>query len=177
MDLEGIIQIGAIVTSHGVKGEVKVLPLTDDPEIFYELEQVTLIQKNGVKKQVSLINAREVKKYWLLKFDEIKDMNTALTYKGAGIYTDEDNVRPLASDEFYIHDLIGCRVYSTDNQYLGVIANYFDAGTQGVCEVKSDKESFLFPTSDEILVDIIPSEKIVINLIPELRDLNKRKPK
>ena len=177
MDLEGIIQIGAIVTSHGVKGEVKVMPLTDDPEIFYELEQLTLIQKNGAKKQVSLIDAREVKKYWLLKFDEIKDMTTALTYKGAGIFTGEENIRPLDEDEFYIHDLIDCKVYSTDNQYLGVITNYFDAGSQGVCEVKSDDDSFLFPTSDEILVEIIPSEKVVINLIPELRDLNKRKPK
>jgi 16S rRNA processing protein RimM len=177
MDLEGIIQIGAVVTSHGVKGEMKVLPLTDDPDIFHELDQLILVQKSGERKSCTLVGARETKKFWLLKFAEIKDMTTALLFKGAAIYTEEDNIRPLDEDEFYIHDLMDTKVYSTEGKYLGVITNYFEAGSQVVCEVQAEEDSFLFPTSQEILVEVIPSEKVVINLVPELRDLNKPKSK
>ncbi len=177
MDLEGIIQIGAVVDSHGTKGDLKVLPLTDDPEIFHKLDQLILLLKNGEKKIYPLVGARGAKKFWLLKFAEITDMTTALLFKGAAIYTEEDNIRPLDEDEFFIHDLIDSKVYSTDDKYLGVITKYFEAGTQGVCEVQSEEDSFLFPTSQEVLVEVIPSEKVVINLIPELRDLNKPKTK
>lgn len=174
MDLTGIIQIGTVVNSHGNKGELKVFPLTDEPEIFYELDRLIIIQE-GRRKDLNLVRARESRNGWLLEFSEITDMDGALQHKGAGIFTEEENLRPLDEDEFFIHDLIHAKVYSTDNQFLGTIVNYFEAGPQGVCEVASETDSFLFPTSNEVLVSLIPGEKVVINLIPDLRDLNKRK--
>lgn len=173
MELEGIIQIGTVIKAHGIKGELKVLAQTDDPTIFLELDQLILIV-GGKRQEYTLIGARVDRKHWLLKLKEVTDMTAAQQLKGAALYTKEENVRPLAEDEFFIHDLMKAKVYSTSNQFLGTIVNYFEVGTQGVCEVKSENDSFLFPVSQEVLIDVIPSEKVVINLIPELRDLNKR---
>jgi 16S rRNA processing protein RimM len=173
MDLDGIIQIGTVIKPHGIKGELKVLAQTNDPAIFLELDRLILIQE-GKRKMYTLAGAREDRKNWLLRLKEVTDMTAAQQLKGAALFTEEENVRPLAEDEFFIHDLIDAKVYSTTNQYLGVIVNYFEVGTQGICEVKTECDSFLFPTSHEVLIDVIPSDKVVINLIPELRDLNKR---
>ena len=173
MDLEGIIQIGTIINSHGIKGELKVLPETDDLELIGDLKHLYLLRQ-GERKRYVLEGVRPFKQYWLIKLRDIDDMTAAQLLKGSGIFTEEENVRPLAEDEFYIHDLINLKVYSTEGQYLGQIVNFFEAGTQGICEVQTEEDSFLFPTSAEVLVEIIPSEKAVINLVPELRNLNKR---
>jgi 16S rRNA processing protein RimM len=174
MDLEGIIQVGLIINSHGLKGELKVLPQTDDPEIFLQLEE--LIRIEGDKRTFhSLEGAREVKNHWLIKLEGISDIDAAKSLKGEALYTTEDQVRPLDEDEFYIHDLIEAKVYSTEGRFLGIICNYFDAGSQGVCEVKSESGAFLFPTSEEILKEIRPNGEVVIQLIPELINLNRNK--
>jgi 16S rRNA processing protein RimM len=176
MDLEGIIQIGAIANSHGTKGEMKVLPLTDEPEIFFRLEELIMIDSCSRTVHV-LETVRPVKKHLLIKLEGINDIETAKSLKGRALFTTEDKVRPLDEDEFYIHDLIHSKVYSTDGQYLGTIVNYFDNGPQGICEVHSDTGGFLFPTSDEILKEVRKGGEVVIQLIPELLTLNQTKAK
>lgn len=172
MDFTGITQIAVIINSHGLKGELKISPLTDDPEIFQQ-DTLIILNNDNQPQAYSVIKARPFKKYfWLIQFNEIQDIDTARNMKGKGIYLEDEKLRPLEEDEFFIHDLIKAEVYSTDNQYLGIITNYFEAGTQGVCEVNYNKEKFLFPVTNEVLKEIIPAEEVIINLLPELRDLN-----
>ncbi len=170
MDLEGIIQIGQIVNSHGIKGEVKVIPLTEDLEIVENVDQLIIFESNQ-QKNLKVKKVRQVKKHWLILFAEVQDMTSALQLKGRGIFIEEDKVKPLDEDEFYIHDLLGSKVYSTDNKYLGIITHYFEAGPQGVCEVTLGDETFMFPTSHEVLKEVIPSDKVIIHLLPGLREL------
>ncbi|MBU3917448.1 ribosome maturation factor RimM [bacterium] len=172
MDLKGIIQIGQIVNSHGIKGEVKVIPLTEDLEIFENADQL-IISENDQQKRLKVIKARQVKKHWLILFAEVQDLTSAQQLKGRGIFIEEERIKPLNEDEFFIHDLLDSKVYSTDNEYLGIITHYFEAGPQGVCEVTHGDESFMFPTSREVLKEIIPSDKVVIQLLPGLREVNK----
>lgn len=171
MNLEGIIQIGEIISTHGIKGELKVLAMTSNPEIFLELDYLILIANNQ-RRNFSVINSRTFKNYWLIQLEDVNDIKAAQKLKGFGLYLEEEKLSPLAVDEFFIHDLLKARVYSTDNQYLGIISNYFETGAQGVCEVTHEQETFLFPTSHEILKEIIPPDKVIINLVPGLRDLN-----
>ncbi len=172
MDLEGIIQIGKIVNSHGIKGEVKVIPLTEDLEIFENADQLIVLEKNQ-QKNFKVIRARQIKKNWLIQFAEIQDMTSAQQLKGQGIFIEEKSVKPLDEDEFFIHDLLESKVYSTDGQYLGIITHYFEAGPQGVCEVTHEDETFMFPTSHEVLKEVIPSDRVIIHLLPGLREVNK----
>jgi 16S rRNA processing protein RimM len=176
MSLSGIIQVGLIVNSHGLKGEMKVLPQTDDPEIFHRLEELICLQGNE-RTIRPLTAAREAKNHWLIKLEGVKDIDAAKLLKGEALYTTEDQIRPLGEDEFFIHDLINAKVYSTDDCYLGTIFNYFEAGSQGVCEVQSEAGDFLFPASQEVMKEIKPNGDVIIQLIPELITLNRKKAK
>ena len=172
MNLNNIRQIGKIFNSHGVKGEVKVASYTSYPEIYSKLDQVILIKKN--KKEVyKVINTRPVKDHWLFTFEGVKNMDQAKDLKDFGIYVSEDELIPLAEDEFLISDLIDAKVYSTENEYLGKVFNYFENGEHGICEVKRETgKIFLFPTTKEVLIDIDANNKITINILPELLELN-----
>lgn len=165
-------RIGTIVNSHGVKGEVKVMPITDDVELFLDLEEL-IIDRGETQQVFSVVRSRPVNHYWLIQFEEIRDMDMAKAMKGAGICVEDSLLRPLDDDEFFIHDLIGASVYSTEDEYLGKLTDFFDAGSQGVCEVTDESGSFLFPATQEVLKDIDPGRKVVINLLPGLVDLNR----
>lgn len=167
------IQIGIIINSHGVKGEVKVIPTTDDPELFLRLAEV-IVKGENHEQVFSMAGVREVKNHWLILFDEVRDIEGAKGLKNCGIFVPSGWVRPLEEDEFFIHDLMDSKVYSTEDEYLGIITGYFDAGPQGICEVTGD-DVFLFPTSAEILREVIPPDKVIIHLVPNLRELNRKK--
>lgn len=172
MDSAGYTQIGIITNSHGIKGEVKVLPSTEDVDLFSELDEL-IVDEGGRQNQFRVLRARPAKNYWLIQFDEVRDMDAAKMLKGAAVCVDDSKLRPLAEDEFFIHDLVGAKVFSTENDYLGVITGFFEAGPQSVFEVTDERGTFLFPGSQEVLKDIVPGEKVIINLLPGLVDLNR----
>ena len=172
-DLEGIRQVGVIINSHGIKGEVKINPLTADEEIFQHSESFILMVEDQ-QQTVEVIRARPVKNYWIVQLAGVNDIDSAKKLKNVGIFADEGQLRPLADDEFYIDHLLNAKVYSTENEYLGTITNYFETGPQGVFEVTNGDESFLFPTTKEVLKTVIPAEKVVVHLIPGLRELNSK---
>ena len=174
MNSTDITQIGTIINSHGVKGEVKVMPITEDDDLFLESDQL-IIDEGGQQRVLTVIRSRPVKHYWLIQFDEIRDMDAAKGLKGAGICVEDNRLRPLDEDEYFIHDLIGAKVYSTEEEYLGVVTYFFEAGSQGVCEVTDENGVFLFPASQEVLKEIDPGRKIVINLLPGLVELNRKR--
>jgi 16S rRNA processing protein RimM len=172
MESANLTQIGTIINSHGIKGEVKVMPITEDGDLIHRLDRL-IIDDGGQQKLFNVLRARAAKNCWLIQFDEVRDMDAAKSLKGAGICVDDSELKPLDEDEFFIHDLISAKVYSTDDEYLGVITGFFEAGSQGVCEVTDESGMFLFPTSQEVLKEIVPGEKVIINLLPGLRDLNR----
>lgn len=169
-----IIQIGIIINSHGVKGEVRVIPTTDEPELFLRLEEV-IVKGENHEQVFSMAGAREVKNHWLILFDEVRNIESAKGLKNSGLFVPFDRVRPLEEDEFFIHDLMDSKVYSTEDEYLGIITGYFEAGPQGICEVTGNDDVFLFPTSAEILREVIPPDKVIIHLVPNLMELNRKK--
>lgn len=172
MNLNNIRQVGRIFNSHGVKGEVKVAPYTSYPEIFENLDQVTLIRRS-TKEIYTVLKARPVKDHWLFLLEGIDDMDKAKSMKDFDIYVSEEEILPLEEDEFLISDLMDAKVYSTDNEYLGTIFNYFDNGEHGICEVKKDNDKiFLFPTSKEVLINIEANTKVIINVLPEMLEIN-----
>jgi 16S rRNA processing protein RimM len=175
MNLQGLIQIGRIINSHGIRGEVKVVPFSDDVAVFNDLPSVTVIDDRGLRRGCSITAARPFKHLWLLQLSGIDDMEGAKNLKGAGIYIDEALVRPLADDEFFLHDLINARVYTLDDQYLGVLTDYFEVGEQGICEVTAANDVFLFPVTEEVLIKVEPGVRVIVDLPPGLRDLNRKR--
>ena len=168
-----MLRIGKINRSHGIKGEVKVTLDTKHTEIFSDLDCCYLIYRDK-KVSFHLEQVRSANRFWLFKFREVNDRNQADELKDFGVYVDESYLPPLAEGEFFIHDLIGCAVYSIDDEYLGEVFNYFENGEHGVCEVKNERGIFLFPLTDEIFQGLsVAEKKIVIQPVPGLVELNR----
>ncbi|MCP4295776.1 MAG: 16S rRNA processing protein RimM, partial [Proteobacteria bacterium] len=117
---------------------------------------------------------RQANKFWLFKLKEVNNRDEADEHKDNKIFVDEKYLPALEEGEFFIHDLIDASLFSTENEGLGKVTDYFENGEQGICEVNGDKGRFLFPITDEIFKGIsLPDKKIIIQLVPGLIDLNK----
>ncbi len=173
MNLEGIRQVGTIFNSHGIKGEVKVASLTSYPEIFHDVKRVILIEGEE-RVAYPLAKARAAKDHWLFKLDGIESLDQAKMLKNSAIFVEECELKPLAEDEFRISDLLRAEVYSTEDEYLGIITDYFENGEHGICEVRDRDGSFLFPTTKEVLKEVGSEKRVVIRLLPNLKELNRK---
>ena len=98
-DLEGIRQIGEIINSHGNKGELKVVPLTDDTDLFLRCQSVILLVGEQ-RRLFDVIKAKPVKNTWIVQLAGISNIESAKKLKKIGIYVREDQLKPLAEDEF-----------------------------------------------------------------------------
>src|SRR5690554_3745935 len=109
--MNDFIRVGKIINVHGIKGEVKIFPLTDDINRFYSLEKVYLEQENSIL-PLTVSNIRVHKNMVLASFNEIIDRNQAEQYKGLFIIINREDAIELSENQYFICDLIGIKVYS-----------------------------------------------------------------
>ncbi len=160
------IKVGKIVNTHGVKGCVKCVPLTDDAERFEELEYV-YTEKDNVKRKIEDVWFRKGIVYIML--ENINDMNTAESFKDTFISILEDQLRELPEDSYYIFDLEGMEVYSAEGEYLGKINVVYQTGANDVYEVVNKNKSFLIPAVKDVVKEVnIENNRMVINVIEGL---------
>ena len=149
-----MIRVGKITNTHGHKGAVKVLSMTDNPERFEELQEVFLL--DGDKKEKLTINSVKYQKSNLiLEIKEIKDMNQAELYKGKYLFIAKKDINPLPEGRYYIFQLVGLKVYEKDN-FLGEITEVIETGSNDVYIVKSkDREKdILVPALKKVVKNI-----------------------
>ncbi|WP_297519417.1 ribosome maturation factor RimM [uncultured Clostridium sp.] len=152
------LRIGQIINTHGVMGEVKVMPLTDDMSRFKTLKEVYLN-----KKIVKIENVKFLKDKVVLKIEGIDSMNEAEKYKFKRPYLEvsrEDAVE-LPEDTFFVTDLLGCIVKDTNNFVYGEIADIIKTGSNDVYWVKGAKE-ILVPVMKEFVYEINIDDKFVV---------------
>ena len=107
--MEDLLKVGVITSTHGIRGEVKVFPTTDDAKRFKKLKNVIL--DNGKEKiDMEIASVRFFKNMVILKFKGIDDINDVEKYKKAELYVTRENAVPLKKDEYFIADLIGVNV-------------------------------------------------------------------
>ena len=162
------LRIGQIINTHGVMGDVKVMPLTDDMRRFKGLKEVYLN-----KKLVKVENVKFLKdKFVVLKLEGINSMNEAEKYKFKRPYLEvsrKDAVN-LPKDTFFVADLIGCEVKDTNNFVYGKIAEVIKTGSNDVYWVKGNKE-ILVPVLKEFVYEIdVKNKSVVIRPSGEWQD-------
>lgn len=113
--MEDLLKVGVITTTHGVRGEVKVFPTTDDAERFLELEYV-LLDTGRELRRLDIKNVRFFKNLVILKFDGIDNINDIEKYKGKDLWIPREEAQELGEDEYYIADLQGLNVSSKTEQ-------------------------------------------------------------
>lgn len=141
------IEAGKIVTTHGIKGEVKLYPWCDEPEMFEDIEQIYL-DKNG-EKPVKLTSTRIQKNMLLLKLEGYDDIDTAAKLRDKIIYVHRDDI-PMEEGEYLIQDLIGLKVLDADSgEEYGILSDVSQTGANDVYHIK-------FPDGKERLIPVIP---------------------
>lgn len=166
MSKPDLITIGKIVAPHGVRGDVRIVPLTDFPDRFYDLQDV-FVDEVG---QLKLESARQHKKFILLKFAEIDSINDVERLRGKLIKIKREDVVKLPEGQYYIFDIIGLNVFTEEGNLLGTITDVLQPGSNDVYVVKQqDQSELLIPAIKEVVKKIdIPGKKMVVKLQEEM---------
>lgn len=142
--MENLIIIGKITGAHGVRGELKVFPLTDDPRRFLKLKDCFICGQNFEKPDASLCSsARLDRGNVLVRFEGIEDRDKAELLRGRFIAVSRDNAVKLKKDSYFITDLKGLTVIDDDRGELGKVIDCFETGSQFTLEIKRDKKKNL----------------------------------
>lgn len=160
-----LIAIGEIVAPHGHRGTVRVLPLTDFPERFLNMDSVTIF-KDGQGKQYTVESAKRHQQFILLTLAEIKDMNAADFLRGTVIKVPREEAAPLPAGRYYVFDVIGLEVRSEDGRHLGTVDAVFQTGANDVYSiVQPDGREILIPALKEVVLEIdVPGRRMVVRL-------------
>ena len=163
-------EVGQIVNTFGIKGQLKVKPFTDDMERFEELKTVYICKKNEMKK-VEIEDVKYNKQCILLKVKGIEDLTEAEKYKGLFLKIDRKDAKKLPKDTYFIADILGLEVYTDEGELLGKVDDIFPTGANDVYVVKDELgKQILLPSIPEVLKEIdLEKGKVIVHLIEGLR--------
>lgn len=169
MEKEKMLRVGVVTTTHGVHGEVKVFPTTDDAKRFKQLKKAYLDLGKELF-PVTLESVKFFKQMVIVKFREISDMDQAALYKNKDILIERADAVPLAENEFYICDLIGLSVVTDTGESLGVLSEVVKTGANDVFEVTmADGKTVLIPYIEDCVKEISLEEgRVLVHLLPGL---------
>lgn len=163
--MKDVLRVGKIVNTHGLKGEVKVIPLTDDPKRYNELDFVLI---DGIERKIQ--GCKYQKDRVIVKIEGINTIEEAEKYKNKYMEIPREYAVPLEEDTYYIADIIGCTVYDTNGKDLGEIYDVIQTKNNDVYWIRKPKE-LLIPVLLEIVTDIdIENRKITIKPVGEWQD-------
>lgn len=159
--MEDLFRVGVISNTHGVRGEVKVYPTTDDIRRFDNLKEVIL---DTGKEHITLnvTGVKYFKNMAILKFKEFDNMDQVIPYKGMDLLVTRDNAIPLEEGEYYIADILGSNVITDENEQLGILTDVLQTGANDVYVVKMENgKEVLLPSIKECILDRDIENKIV----------------
>ena len=168
--MEDLLQIGVITTTHGVRGEVKVFPTTDDPKRFKKLKQV-ILDTGKEQTELEVAGARFFKNLVILKFKGIDNINDVEQYRQKSLYVTRENAVPLEENEYFIADLIGLKVVSDEGEELGELSDVLQTGANDVYVVsKENTPDLLIPAIRDCIKQVdIESGTMQVHLLAGLR--------
>lgn len=152
--LQKYLELGKIVSTHGVRGELRVQHWCDSPEFFKSFETVYL-GKNG-QNPYKVLGARPHGNIMLLTLEGIGDIDTANTLRGKIIYVDRDKA-PLPEGSYFIAELIGCSVVDADDEskVYGKVVDVLNTGASDIWQIKGiDGKEYLLPSIPDIVISV-----------------------
>ena len=153
---------------HGIRGEVKVFPTTDDPRRFEELSSI-LLDTGKELCELEIQRVKYFKQFVILKFRDVDDINEIEPYKGKSLYVTRDMAVPLEENEYYIADLIGMDVFLEDGSLFGRIKDVLETGANDVYIVQTQEKEVLIPAIKDCILQVdVESNKMVIHLMKGL---------
>ena len=131
------LQVGVITQTHGIKGEVKVFPTTDDATRFKKLKEV-IMDTDRERLHMEIEGVKFFKQYVIVKFKGYDSINDVERYKNAKLYVTRDKAVHLKKDEYFVADLIGMQVVTEEGETFGTLKDVMATGANDVYVVKRD---------------------------------------
>lgn len=170
--MEDLLQVGIITSTHGVRGEVKVYPTTDDPRRFRILKEVVL-DTGKEKMNLEIEGVKFFKQFVILKFKGLDNINDIEKYRQKSLYVTRKNAVRLQRDEYFIADLIGLKVQDEDGKELGTVKDVIETGANDVYEVEmADGKSLLLPAIKQCILNVdVENGTMQVHVLEGLLDL------
>ena len=167
--MEQLLQVGVISSTHGVRGEVKVFPTTDDVKRFKKLKKV-ILDTGKEQLPLEIEGVKFFKQFVILKFRGIDNINDIEKYKGKRLLVDREHAVKLKKDEYFIADMIGMDVFTEDGELFGALKDVMETGANDVYIIEmSDGKEVLVPAIKQCILDVdIENRKLVIHLLEGL---------
>lgn len=158
--MEEFLQVGVISSTHGIRGEVKVFPTTDDPTRFKQLKKI-LLDAGRERLELEVQSVKFFKQFVIVKFRGIDNINDIEKYKGKSLLVPREEAVELGEDEYYIADLIGMEVFTEEGRF-GVLKDVMETGANEVYIIDSDKHGeVLVPAIHDCILDVNIEEKVM----------------
>lgn len=167
--MDNYLRVGVISSTHGIKGEVKVFPTTDDPNRFKLLKEVHL-DTGKETLTLEIEGVKFFKQMVILKFKGIDNINDIEKYRGKDLLITRDNAVKLEKDEYFIYDLIGSEVITDEGNRLGELTEILATGANDVYVVRMENgKDVLLPSIKQCILDIdTENKKILVHVMKGL---------
>lgn len=168
---QDLLRVGVIANTHGIHGEVKVYPTTDDINRFKKLKQV-ILDTGKEQKTLEVVGVKFFKNLAILKFKGIDSINDIEKYKGKDLLVTREHAVKLKKDEYFICDLIGCQVITEDDTTIGELTEVLQTAANDVFVVQgADKKEILVPYIDDCVKEVLIEEKkVIVHLLPGMME-------
>lgn len=169
--MENRLQVGVISSTHGVRGEVKVFPTTDDVKRFKRLKEV-ILETGKEELLLEIEGVKFFKQFAILKFKGFDNINDIEKYKGKSLFVSRKNAVPLRKDEYFIADLQGLIVEDEDGTQIGTLRDVMETRANDVYIVDmTDGRELLLPAIKECILEVdVEGGKIRVHMMDGLID-------
>lgn len=171
--MEDLLQVGIITSTHGISGEVKVFPTTDDAKRFKTLTQI-ILDTGKEKINLNIQGVKFFKNFVILKFKEYNNINDVEKFRQMPLYVTRKNAVKLDQNEYFIADLIGMSILDEENQKIGILTDVMQTGANDVYVIELDhdameKQEILVPAIKECILKVdMKSREMTIHLLEGL---------
>ncbi len=162
--MEKWFNVGKIVNTHGIKGEVRVISRTDFAEERYKAGNILYLFQDGKDRPVELkiTSHRKHKNFDMLTFEGYYNVNQVEPFKEGLLKVPESYLSPLEEDEYYFHEIIGCKVVTSGGEELGTVKEILTPGANDVWVVKGQRgKEVLIPYIKDVVKEINVSDKVI----------------
>ena len=162
------LRVGVVTTTHGVKGEMKVFPTTDDMSRFSRLKELKAITRKG-EVTWKIQGVKYFKQFVILKVEGIDDMDTAALYRNTDLMIPKEEALPLEENEYYLSDIIGLTVVTEEGKEFGEVVEVLQTGANDCYEIRrpGEKNTVLLPAIASCVLKVDLEQHQMVVWIPE----------
>lgn len=166
--MEDKFRVGVISNTHGIRGEVKVYPTTEDPARFRDLKTV-LLDTGGEYLELEIATVKFFKNLVILKFKGIDNINDVEQYKGMDLYVSREDAIPLEEGEYYLADIIGARLITDEGEDFGELTDILETGANLVYVVEHEGKEVLLPVIPDCVKHVdVEKQEITVHIMKGL---------